>query len=282
VKDLRSAYGQFALITGASSGIGAEFARQLANAGLDLVLVARRRDKLEGIRQALHDEYGTRVEIVELDLLEEGAIDELSTRTQELEIGLLVLAAGVFTTGPFIGNELSSETQLVRLNAITPMQLTHRYASMFAERHRGGIILVASTVGHQAAPYLANYAATKAYIATLGQALSYELKPSGVDLTVLSPGPTKTEGVQTAEGIDFSKLPVPMMGPEAVVRQALKGLGRRALVIPGPTNKILDVMAKHFSPRPVLTRVYGLLLARALDQRPDRKQRPMKSTAANP
>ena len=282
MKNLRSKYGQFAVITGASSGIGAEFARQLAKAGLDLVLVARSRDKLEDIGGELHDEFGTRVELVELDLLDEEAVDELTIRTRELDIGLLVLAAGVFTTGPFIGNDLSSETQLVRLNAITPMQLTHRYASTFIDRHRGGIILVASTVGHQAAPYLANYAATKAYVATLGEALSYEFKRSGVDLTVLSPGPTNTEGVRTAEGIDFSKLPLPMMGPEAVVRQALKGLGRRALVIPGPTNKVMDAMAKHFSPRPVVTRMYGLLLARALDQDPDRDQRPVKSTAANP
>jgi hypothetical protein len=272
MKNLRSTYGQFALITGASSGIGAEFARQLAKAGLDLVLVGRRRDELESIAAQLHDQFDARVETVALDLLDEGAIDEVATRTKELDIGLLVLSAGVFTTGPFTGNELRSETELVTLNAIRSMQLTHHYASTFTDRHRGGIILVASTVGHQAAPYLANYAATKAYVATLGQALSYELKRSGVDLTVLSPGPTKTEGVQTAEGIDFTKLPLPMMKPEAVVTKALNGLGRRALVVPGPTNKIMDVMAKYFSPRPVLTRTFGLLLSRALDHRPNTRR----------
>ena len=279
MKNLRSTYGRFALITGASSGIGAEFARQLASAGLDLVLVARRRDKLESLREDLHVKFDTRVENVELDLLDDGAIDELAERTRELDIGLLVLAAGVFTSGPFTANELSSETELVTLNAIRPMQLTHHYASAFVERRRGGIILVASTVGHQAAPYLANYAATKAYVATLGQALSYELKRSGVDLTVVSPGPTNTEGVQTAQGIDFTKLPLPMMSPEAVVTKALKGLGRRALVVPGPTNKITDVMAKYLSPRPILTRMYGLLLGRALDHNPNASQHPVTHTA---
>jgi uncharacterized protein len=181
-----------------------------------------------------------------------------------------VLSAGVFTAGPFTDNALRSETELVTLNAIRPMQLTHHYAGTFTDRHRGGIILVASSVGHQAAPYLANYAASKAYVATLGQALSYELKRSGVDLTVLSPGPTNTEGVQTAAGIDFTKLPLPMMKPQAVVTKALNGLGHRALVVPGPTNKIMDVTAKYLSPRPVLTRMFGLLLSRALDERPPR------------
>jgi uncharacterized protein len=266
MKNLRSTYGQYALITGASSGIGAEFARQLAKAGLDLVLVARRQDKLLSIAAALHQQFDTRVETVELDLLDEGAVDELAGRTEQLDIGVVVLGAGVFTSGPFTDNTLLSETELVTLNAIRPMQLTHHYASAFADRHRGGIILIASTVGHQAAPYLANYAATKTYIASLGQALNYELKRSGVDLTVLSPGPTNTEGVQTAKGIDFTKLPLPMMEPEAVVTKALKGLGRRSLVIPGRTNKIVDVMAKYLSPRPVLTRMFGLLLSSSLDQ----------------
>jgi hypothetical protein len=261
--------------------MGAEFARQLAEAGLDLVLVARRRSKLEEIAEELQAKFDTRVEIVELDLLDDGAIDELTMRTEELDIGLLVLAAGVFTAGPFTTNELSAETEVVTLNAIRPMQLTHRYSSMFVERGRGGIILVASTVGHQAAPYLANYAATKAYVATLGQALSYELRRSGVDLTVLSPGPTNTEGVQTAEGIDFGKLPLPMMTPEAVVRTALNGLGRRSLVIPGRVNRIIDAMAKYLSPRPVLTRMFGFLLSRSLDQTPNTGQTPGSSTGGN-
>ena len=281
MKNLRSKYGPFALITGASSGMGAEFARQLAEASFDLVLVARRRAKLEQIAKQLRDEFGARVEIVELDLLDEGAIDELTMRTKDLDIGLLVLAAGIFTSGSFTSNELPSETKVVTLNAIRPMQLTHLYASTFVERHRGGIILIASTVGHQAAPYLANYAATKAYVATLGQALSYELRRSGVDLTVLSPGPTNTEGVQTAEGIDFSKLPLPMMTPEAVVRTALKGLGRRSLVIPGRVNRTMDAMAKYLSPRPVLTRMFGFLLSRSLDQTPNTSQTPVSSTAGN-
>lgn len=277
MKDLRSKYGQFALITGASSGMGAEFARQLAKAGLDLVLVARRRSKLEEIAEELHGEFGTRVKIVELDLLDAGASDELARRTEELDVGLVVLAAGIFTAGPFTGNDLSSEADVVTLGAIRPMELTHHYASLFVERRRGGIILVASTIGHQSAPYLANYAATKAYVATLGQALSYELKRSGVDLTVLSPGPTNTEGVQSAEGIDFTKLPLPMMKPEAVVTKALNGLGRRSLVIPGRINKITDVVAKYFSPRPVLTRMYGFLLSRALDDNPDTSRRALSA-----
>jgi uncharacterized protein len=157
--------------------------------------------------------------------------------------------------------DLAAEMQ----NALVPMQLAHEYGRTMAKRNRGGIILVASTVGHQAAPYLANYAATKAYIATQGQALNYGLKKSGVDVLVLSPGPTKTEGVRNAVGIDFTELPLPMMEPSRVVRKALKGLGHRSLVIPGGTNEFMDVAGKYLAPRPVLTKMYGLLLHRALE-----------------
>src|SRR5277367_4137214 len=247
---LHSKYGPSALITGASSGIGAEFAHQLAGAGFDLILVARRRQKLEVLAAELRTQFGVQVDIVGLDLSQTGAVDELVKQTGGYDVGLVVNCAGVFTAGPFIGNDAKDEADLVTLNALVPMQLAHHFGRKLAQMQRGGIILVASTVGHQAAPYLANYAATKAYIATLGQALNYELKKSGVDVLVLSPGPTKTEGVHDAVGIDFTELPLPMLEPSRVVRKALKGLGHRSLVIPGGTNKFMDVAGKYLSPRP--------------------------------
>jgi uncharacterized protein len=264
VRDLRAQYGQYALVTGASAGIGEQFAVQLAEAGFDLVLVARRKEKLDALAVDLRSQFGVAVEVVELDLDTENASAALLTRTQHLDIGIAVLSAGIFTSGPFVGNTLADETRVLTLNVLVPMQLAHHYGRDMATRNRGAIILVASTVGHQAAPYVANYAATKAYIATLGQSLNYELKKSGVDVLVLSPGPTKTEGVESAVGIDFTNLPVPMMEPKRVVRKALNGLGHRSLAIPGGINKFMDLAGKYLIPRPVLTKMYGLLLRRTL------------------
>ncbi|MGO9355610.1 MAG: SDR family NAD(P)-dependent oxidoreductase [Mycobacterium sp.] len=130
---------------------------------------------------------------------------------------------------------------------------------------RGAIVLISSTVGAGPAPYLANYTAAKAYILTLGQALHYEFKKTGVDLLVVSPGPTKTEGADNAEGIDFSKLPMPMMAPAKIARTGLKSIGRRGHVIVGAPNKVMDFMGKHFMPRPLYNEMYGRLLYGALD-----------------
>lgn len=177
--DLRAKYGEYALVTGASSGIGAEFAEQLAAAGFSLVLVARRKDRLEALAGRLRAAYRTATEVIELDLGAEGAVAELARRTASLDVGLVVASAGVVTSGPFLGNDLAAEEELLRLNLLVPAQLAHVYGRLLASRGHGGLILVSSAVAFAPAPYTANYAAAKAYVASLGQALGYELKGSG-------------------------------------------------------------------------------------------------------
>ncbi|MGF6885099.1 short-subunit dehydrogenase [Nocardia sp. GAS34] len=263
MKDLHARYGTYALVTGASSGIGAEFAAQLAVAGFDLVLVARRKDRLSALAERLRVEHGTTSEIIELDLGSPGAVGELTRRTRDLDIGLVVAAAGVLTAGRFLDNSTAAETALIELNLVAPVELAHAYGHRFTARGRGALILVASIIGFAPAPYLANYAAAKSYIANFGQALHYELRHTGVDVLTLAPGPTRTEGVENAEGIDFAKLPLPMAPADAVVRKALRALGRKPLIIPGRMNKISDFMGKYLTPRRVQTAMFGRLLARA-------------------
>jgi uncharacterized protein len=270
MNDLRARYGEYALVTGASSGIGAEFAAQLAAAGLNLVLVARRKDRLDALAVRLRAEHGTVTETIELDLAADGAVGELARRTGRLDVGLVVSSAGIVTSGPFLRNDLAAESALLRLNLEVPAQLAHVYGQALARRGRGGIILVSSAVAFAPVPYTANYAAAKAYIASLGQALHYELKDSGVDVLTLAPGPTRTEGADNAEGIDFGKLPVPSMQPGPVVRAALRGLGRKPLVIPGPLNKASDLAGKYLTPRRAQTAMFGALVSRALDEKPGR------------
>ena len=261
--DLPAKYGRFALITGASSGIGAEFANQLAARGFDLVLVARRKDRLDAMASDLHQRAGVRTIAVPLDLAAPGAVDELVVRTRDLDIGLVVAAAGTMVAGLFTENAYAAETTSVALNTLALMQVAHRYGRVMASRRRGALILVSSTVGHFAVPYSANYAATKAYVSALGRALHYELKPAGVDVLTLAPGPTDTEGLHEAEGIDFTSLPLPLMTTTAVVGAALKGLGRRAVVIPGFMNRLGDLLGTHLLPRSWMTALFGRMLSRA-------------------
>ena len=270
MKDLRARYGEYALVTGASSGIGAEFAEQLAAAGLSLALVARRKDRLDALAGRLRAAHGTAAEVIELDLAADGAVAELARRTARLDIGLVVASAGIVTSGPFLGNDLAAESALLHLNLAVPAQLAHLYGRLLARRGRGGIILVSSAVAFAPVPYTANYAAAKAYTASLGQALHYELNGSGVDVLTLAPGPVRTEGAANAEGIDFTKLPVPAMQPAPVVRAALRGLGRKPLVIPGPLNKASDLAGKYLTPRRVQAALFGALVSRALDEKPRR------------
>lgn len=268
--DLRARYGEYALVTGASSGIGAEFAAQLAAAGLSLVLVARRKDRLDVVAARLRAEYQVAVEVVVLDLAVDGAAAELADRTRHLDVGVMVANAGILTSGPFLSNDWATESELLRVDLIVPAELAHRYGRMFATRGRGAVILVSSAVGFGPVPYAANYAAVKAYVASLGQALNYELRESGVDVLTLAPGLTKTEGADNAPGIDFGKMPGRPMGAGPVVSAALRGLGNRPVVIPGGANKVLDFVGKYLIPRRRQTALNGIITGRALDERPSR------------
>lgn len=263
MKDLRNAYGRFAVVTGASSGIGAEFARQLAAAGVGVVLVARRKDQLDALAAELSRVHDVPTRIVALDLLAEGAVDELRRRVGDLDVGIVVANAGISTTGAMLDHELAEELDVLTLDGAVPLQLAHRFGQEFRQRRRGAIILVSSTIACSPVPYLANYAAVKAYILSLGKALNYELRKDGVDVLVVSPGPTQTPGHRQA-GIDVGG--VSPMAPARVVTPALRNLGRRAHVIPGAMNNVLDFVTHHLMPRWLSVRFYGRLFHHALSR----------------
>jgi uncharacterized protein len=272
--DLRAKYGEYALVTGASSGIGAEFAAQLAAAGLSLVLVARRKDRLDALSGRLRSAHGISVVVIELDLAVEGAVAEMVRRTGDLDVGMVVANAGILTAGPFLGNDWTAESELLRVDLMVPAEMAHVYGAMLARRGRGALIFISTVVGLAPLPYAANYGAVKAYIASLGEALHYELKGSGVDVLTLAPGRTKTEGADNALGIDFGKMPGRPMQPGPVVRAALDGLGRKSLVIPGAASKIQYFAGKYLTPRTGQTAMAGIITRRALDEKPLRGARP--------
>ncbi|GAA4183500.1 SDR family NAD(P)-dependent oxidoreductase [Gryllotalpicola kribbensis] len=265
MKDFRQEYGQYAIVTGASSGLGEEFARQLAAAGVNLILVARRAARLERLSAELTRSHGTLNEVVALDLLEPGAVDELMRRTAHLDVGMLIASAGVALAGPLVEHAVDDELDVFTLHGAVTLRLAHGFGQAFAARGRGALVLISSSIAAGAVPFQANYAAVKAYVLSLGQALHYELKSTGVDVLVLAPGQTETEGLGKIRGIDFDKMPGgAKMSPAKAVSAALHALGRRAVVIPGAMNKVADALSKHLMTRGAAARMYGSIIGRAL------------------
>jgi short-subunit dehydrogenase len=185
-------FGPRALVTGASSGIGREFARQLAANGLDLVLAARRVHVLEEVGQDLTSRYGVQCRCLPVDLAVPGFLDRIVEGTTDLDVGLVVSNAGDMVLGELLGNTHDALLRDLRINAETHLGLIHHFGQRLVVRGRGGILLVSSMAGLQPVSFIANYAATKAYVLALGEAVHQELAPRGVAVTVLVPGATDT------------------------------------------------------------------------------------------
>lgn len=260
--EFQKKYGPYAIVTGASAGLGEAFAEELAKRGVNLVLVARRKEKLDALAARLTAAYKVTAKPVALDLAQEGAVDILLRETETLDIGLVVINAALLVMGRFLDNDLKKETDVFRLNAFTAFLLAHHYGNQLRRKGRGGLLFVSSLIGFAVGPYQANYAATKAYISSLGQALHAELKPSGVDVLVLAAGGMNTEGVQNL-GLDFSKMPFPVVEPRPVAKLGLDTLKKKAVVIPGVINNFSDFLTKHLLPRSVSTRLFGSVIAKA-------------------
>ena len=238
-------YGPWALVTGASAGIGAEFARQLSEKGLNLVLVARRRQRLEDLARDLESRNKVQVRIVTVDLSQSDFLPTILSVTNSIEIGLLVNNAGFCLAGHLIEHELEKELQLLNVNCRAPLVLTHVFGRQMAQRKRGGIIFVSSVSAYIATPFEASYAASKVYELFLAESLGYEFKKKGVDMLALCPGSTDTEFHEIA-----GSRPVAAMAVEPVVRLALKKLGKTSVAIPGWHNRLLVYLLK-FTPRRV-------------------------------
>ena len=247
-------YGPWALVTGASAGIGAEFARQLSEKGLNLVVVARRRQRLEDLARDLESRNKVQVRIVTVDLSQSDFLPTILSVTNSIEIGLLVNNAGFGLAGHLIEHELEKELQLLDVNCRAPLVLTHVFGRQMAQRKRGGIIFVSSVSAYIATPFEASYAASKVYELFLAESLGYEFKKKGVDMLALCPGSTDTEFHEIA-----GSRPVAAMAVEPVVRLALKKLGKTSVAIPGWHNRLLVYLLK-FTPRRVHTYFAGKVM----------------------
>jgi short-subunit dehydrogenase len=203
--DFKERYGPIGLVTGASSGIGWAFAEGLAERGMDLVLAARRLDRLDSLAAQLVRKHGVQVRNVEVDLARPDAAQLLLDRTSDLDVGLLVSNAGFSMKGDHAGNDPVVMAEMLMVNCHAPLQLTRGFIPRLRSRARGGIILTSSVEGLMGCPYSSAYAATKALVKSLGEGLWAELQPDDIDVLTLCPGATESEAAARS-GIDLSKL----------------------------------------------------------------------------
>lgn len=227
-------YGPWALITGASSGIGRAIAMQLAESGLSLILVARRTSLLEAVAEEVKREWDTQVHCIQADLAKRDETSGLLDQVKDYDISLFVGAAGFGTSGSFIEADLAQELNMLAVNCEAILTMTHHFAKSMANRGRGGIILLASLVGFQGVPYAAHYAATKAYVQSLGEAIAVELKDKNVAVLSAAPGPVNS-GFADRANMQMGKV----LSPNQVAIPILKALGKRDTVLPGGLTKLL-------------------------------------------
>ena len=229
------------LITRASSGFGEEFARQYAEQGHSLVLVARRLDRLQKIAGAVRQQLGVEVVVEQVDLSDVAAIVQLHQRLreQDIAIDILINNAGHGLQGPFIDSKLDAALAMVQLDVASLTAVTHIFAQDMRTRRRGKILLVASILAYQGVQTFAVYSAAKAYVLRLGEALHRELKRDGITVTALCPGMSDTGFAAAAQQKITPALKLLMMRPAPVVRAGVRALqSGRISVVPGWANKV--------------------------------------------
>jgi short-subunit dehydrogenase len=247
-------YGPWAVVTGASSGIGETFARRLAKAGLNVVLVARRERQLKTLANTLEAHCGVQVRIVSVDLSQDDFLEQIRQKTADLEVGLLVNNAGFATNGNFLDNDLEAEVAMLHVNARAPLILAHHFGSLMKKQSKGGIIFISSILGFSGVPSWSNYGATKSFDHILAEGMARELKRHGVSVLAVAPGPTRTH-----LWADASSRLLPFTMPERVVDVALRKLGRRSSVTVGWLNTLI-VFSTRLLPRSCNARIFGVVV----------------------
>src|SRR5438876_1376373 len=232
------------LITGASSGFGEEFARQYAEQGHALVLVARRLDRLQRLAEGLRQQFRIDVVVEQVDLSDVGAVIQLHQRLRERDIAIDILInnAGHGLQGPFLGSTLDAALAMLQLDVVSLTAVTHVFAQDMRTRGRGKILLVASLLAYQGVKNFAVYSAAKAYVLRLGEALHRELKRDGITVTALCPGMSDTGFATAAQQKITPLLKLLMMQPAPVVRAGIRALhAGRMSVVPGLANKAMVI-----------------------------------------
>jgi short-subunit dehydrogenase len=257
-------YGSTALVTGASSGIGEQFACELAMRGFDLLLTARREPLLHALKEKLERAHGISVTCLVCDLCDPVQVEALIARAASMEVGLVVSNAGYgVVKGAYLSEKPAALEAMYQANSLSPARIAHALLPAMIARGRGGFIFTGSIEGDAAFPWSAGYAASKAFLHSLVLALWYEVKGSGVDILLLAPGSTDTQAPMK-QGISRDQL-AGVMSPALVAQQALAQLGRRPHFTPGAHNRLLIALLRLL-PRTLAIRLAGDGMRRAMEK----------------
>jgi len=263
VKTIKNSFGTWTLVTGASSGIGKEFAIQLAKQGTNVILIARRENLLKELSTNLERNYNIQTKYLVLDLTDENIIERIEDVTKGLDLGFVVSNAGGARMGAFHKIPMIDFESMIKLNVVAQMKISHWFTSRRIKEHKkGGLVLVSSTTAYQGVPYGADYSAAKAYILNLGEALNFELKEKGINVTVLVPGPTDTPGLNDNEDADMAAhLPMKPQSPSQLVNEGLVAiLKNKPSHIGGRMNRIMSSVMKVGMSRKGASKFWGKMM----------------------
>ena len=256
-------FGSWALVTGASSGIGTGFAHGVAAKGLNVVLVSRREGQLREVADELETTHQIQTRVVATDLTDDAFLTDIRQVTDPLDIGLVVSNAGAGVLGATLKVDVEDLVSPLTLNTTAHLRLSHHFGGRLVKKGRGGILLVGSMAGMQGTPLAGNYAGAKGYIHNLGQALNYELRRTGVHVSVIVPGPVNTPALNDRTDIDLGKMPGPVMSVDKLVAIGLKGLAKnKPLVVTGGANRVMDFMFRRVMPRQAGRNMMGMMMTK--------------------
>lgn len=243
---LLARYGPWALVTGASSGIGRAYARELARHGLSIVLVARRKALLDEVAEEIGKAYGVCARVVVADLSTPAAVANVVRATADIDVGLLINNAGAAQYGSFFKDSADYHAGVLNVNVVSPVALARAFGVRMRERGQGGMIFTSSTAA-TLVPYFATYAASKSCISNFSRLLGFELRPFGVDVLCVEPGFVETEmGLLMVKDIDIRRLTpcARPMSPERVAQDALQRLGTVSVFVPGSMPRLAKMVAR--------------------------------------
>lgn len=255
--NLKKKYGRYALIAGASEGIGAAFSEYLAKSGLDLILIARKKQPLEKLACFLREKYSVNARTICCDLSEADTVKNLTAEMQETSVDILVYNAALSFIGPFENDTPDHMNRIAAANMITPMNLIRNHGEGMLRKGKGAIILMSSLAGFQGSGFLASYAATKAFSRILAESLWYEWKGRGVDVIACCAGATSTPKY-LATNPGRSGFPAPRVTtPEEVVTECFRNLGKKPSFVAGRGNRIAAFLMQRLIPRKMAIRIMG-------------------------
>ena len=254
---LKHKYGPLALVAGASEGIGAAFAEYLAGSGMDLILVARRREPLKQLAGLLEYKYHVNIKCLCCDLADPDAASRLKETLSGEEINLLVYNAALSYIGPFEKNTPEHNSQIAQANMVTPMNMAQIFGGAMLEKGKGAVILMASLAGFQGSGFLAAYAATKAFNRVLAESLWYEWKNRGVDVIACCAGATSSPNFILTKPKKSSAYAPRVLSPDEVAKECFQHLGKKPSFVTGRGNKVASFIMQKLMPRKMAINIMG-------------------------